>query len=175
MLYLIGGPAKVGKSKLAERLLQDKRIPYYPLDVFIEVLKENGHGVFGAETRAKEFQPYFLSILKLLPYYRSDFCVEGNAFMPAQVHELQSKVKEEMRVCFLGMSEANLKDILKHGGPATWLITDLTEEQRQEYPKWLVKNSKEVERQCAAYGYRYFDLAGNYMVNFESAYQYMIS
>ncbi|PIZ63414.1 hypothetical protein COY17_00665 [Candidatus Saccharibacteria bacterium CG_4_10_14_0_2_um_filter_52_9] len=58
MIYLIGGSAKVGKSKLAERLLRDRRIPYYPLDVFIEVLKEHGHGEFGIDNRAIEFLPY---------------------------------------------------------------------------------------------------------------------
>ncbi len=42
MLYFIGGPAKVGKSKLAEKLLHDKGIPYIPTDILMVILKENG-------------------------------------------------------------------------------------------------------------------------------------
>ncbi|PIZ63413.1 hypothetical protein COY17_00660 [Candidatus Saccharibacteria bacterium CG_4_10_14_0_2_um_filter_52_9] len=93
--------------------------------------------------------------------------------MPDQVKGLEGKIKMEVRVCFLGMSKADLGTILKYAGPATWLLTDLTEKQRQEYPEWLVKNSEEVKRQCEKYGYRYFDLAGDYETQFGQAYKYL--
>lgn len=173
MIYLIGGPAKVGKSKLAERLLQEQKIPYLPTDVFIEALKENKHSEFKAEERAAKFFPYFSALVKVLPGYRDDFCVEGNGFMPEHVKALENKVDSEFRVLFVGMSEANLDQILKYSGPQTWLMTDLTEKQREDYPKWLVKNSQEVERQCKKYGYQYFDLAGDYEAKFEQAYNFL--
>lgn len=173
MLYLIGGPAKVGKSKLAERLLNEKQIPYFPTDVFIETLKGNKLGIFGAAKRAEEFAPYFQSMMKILPGYCEDYCVEGNAFMPAQVSELEKNTDIELRACFLGMSKTNLDTILKYAGPQTWLMTNLSEMQRREYPKWLVKNSEEIEQQCKVYGYKYFDLADDYAAKFEQAYKYL--
>jgi predicted kinase len=39
MLYLVGGPPRVGKSSLAQRLVQLKGIPWLPTDVVRTVLR----------------------------------------------------------------------------------------------------------------------------------------
>lgn len=172
-IYLIGGPAKVGKTKLAERLLQEKKIPYLPTDIFIEVLKANKLGEFSAGERATKFFPYFSAMMKIVPNFRSDFCIEGNSFMPEQVKILERSLEAQLKVCFLGMSVANLETILKHTRFDSWLWTDLTEKERQEYPGWLMKNSEEVEEQCRLHGYQYFDLADNYDAVLEQAYKHL--
>ena len=174
MIYLIGGPAKVGKSKLAERLLQERGIPYIPTDIVIEVLKDRRIEHFAsASTRADDFWPYFASLMKVLPGYRRDFCVEGNAFLPEHIHRLQ-KNDTKVKACFLGLTKTTLKDILAYAGPQTWLLTDLTEQERKQYPQWLAENSRIYEQQAAVYGLPYFDLAGNYEAKLTEAYYYLV-
>ncbi len=170
MLYFIGGPAKVGKSKLAERLLKEKGIPYLPTDIIMVLLKENGIEKFATQNPAELFFKYLIPLAKHLPYLRSDFCVEGNAFGPKHIEKLKELGIKDIQACFLGMSEAKLETILKHAGPETWLVTDLSEEDRQKYPEVLKTQSLELEKQCRELGYIYIDMSNNYAEQFEKAF-----
>ena len=171
MLYFIGGPAKVGKSKLAERLLQDRKIPFLPTDIIMVLLKENGIDNFNTNNPADLFFKYLEPISKHLPYLRSDFCIEGNGFEPRHLKKLEKKGLVDFKACFMGMSEVDLESILRHAGPETWLLTEVSEEERQKYPAFLVEQSKKVEEQCKEFNFPYIDLAHDYEKQFNEAFR----
>lgn len=174
MLYFIGGPAKVGKSKLAEKLLQERNIPFLPTDLIMVILKEAGVNDFNAHNPSDDFFTYLGSIAKHLPYLRSDFCIEGNSFEPKHLKELEKSGLRDYQACFLGMSEADIDTILRYAGPETWLITDLSEEERRAYPETLVKLSKSLQDQCEELGFPYIDLAHDYETQLDTAFQNLV-
>lgn len=159
MLYLIGGPPRVGKSSLAQRLLTDLTIPYVSTDALTVMLKPMGEPSFYSPEKAARFFPMmdgFISrMLKICP----DYTIEGDAFSPHHVDAL--KEKYELRAVYLGMSNISTENIIRHANYDNWAEQDNEEELKQLATR-IVSASKEIEAECAHLGIPYFDLATDY-------------
>lgn len=184
MIYLIGGPPRVGKSTLAQMLTSKNAVPFAPTDAIFHMLMETApqievHDKKGFEDKAKRFYPFLRKFLLLATWTVSDYCIEGDSFLPVQVNDLLNdpQVKDEkiqIKCCFLGMSETNLETILKEGGRNQWLATRSREKQ-EKVAKHIVERSELTRKECEKYKIAYFDLAGDYKANLEKAYQYLIT
>ncbi len=178
MIYLIGGSIRTGKSALAHRILQNKKISVFSTDILIGLLMD-----FVKPQDENDIRPYFVKKAEnFFPHLKKmiqanlnmgvmDYVYEGDIILPEYVATLQKDW--DIKVCFLGFSHINLELLRKHIGNHQWL-DELTEEKLNALPQRIIDTSKLIEEGCKKYGYKYFDLAIDYDKEHELAYQYLM-
>ncbi|MBI3485407.1 hypothetical protein HY025_00520 [Candidatus Daviesbacteria bacterium] len=176
MTYLIGGAPRVGKSKLAQMLLKRQKIAFVSLDSLVHMLKQAAPNLNVTDEihyiqKAESFYPFLKEFIFVNKYGVKDYCIEGDAFLPKQAFELNKLF--EVKSVFLGISKANLKQILENQGFNDWL-GDLEESQLQKLPEKIMEMSEYLKKECQKYNLKYFDLAQNYNQTLEQAYDYLI-
>jgi hypothetical protein len=115
MIYQIGGPPRIGKSTLAKILLQKNNVPFVPTDAVFHTLKDTPptpivDDKLGHQQKAIDFYPFLRELIKHLHWSGTDFCVEGDAFLPEQIDQLIHDPEFEkihMRCVFLGMAKSS--------------------------------------------------------------------
>jgi len=192
MIYLIGGTSRVGKSTLAQIILERNSISSISSDVIRNLLDSGptklGIAQLEENKRTEVFSPYFVQFLKILQNRYSNYVVEGDIFTPEQVSLLQEKIT--LKCCFLGMSATNLEDLKKTDHRLNWIqnlspeeksklsksivegnwVSRLPEEEQAAIPQKLVQLSKEFEVAAAKYRFPYFDIYPDREKALESAY-----
>ncbi|HEX8182722.1 MAG TPA: hypothetical protein VF575_03930 [Candidatus Saccharimonadales bacterium] len=172
MLYLIGGPPRMGKSTMAQRLLKDATLPYVSTDGLTVMLEPAGLSSFYDVRKSELFFPYldlFVSrIIKSCP----DYLIEGDAFGPDHVEIL--KTKYDLKCVFLTMNHTSTEKIVQNVGFDRW-----TDEVSNEHLEGLVKRiqlaSKDIQLKCELYNIKCIDLSENYTEGFDEAYQFLRS
>lgn len=145
MIYYIGGTSRSGKSSLAKKLLEKRRIPFMSTD-FLDCFIENKE--FDIEIpKGTDLNSYILksehlySVLRqLLLLIRGtnkelSYTIEGDLYTPQVIAQLQSDIelssKIKLKSCFLG-------------------FTKITENQRKQYLSeysWMRKlDDNEIRR-----------------------------
>lgn len=121
MIYLIGGPGRVGKTSLAKKVQVAKGIPFLPTDMVFDSLVNAAPGLgmdrkFGDFERVEKFAPFLKELIKSahgLHPEMGDYLIEGVDILPKVI----SEIKEiPIRAIFLGFSEISLKELLDTGG-----------------------------------------------------------
>lgn len=175
MIYLIGGASRVGKSTLAKMLLTRKGISYIPADLLTHAVNDTypdlGLRKNGWDSIPDKFFPLLKNILLGIKFYEAGFTVEGDSFFPSHAKELMKEI--EMKCCFLGTSNINLKDIRGHSF-YDWVGTR-PEKEQQELPGWIIEKSNMFKEDCEKYGITYFDMAIEREKTLEAAYDFLIS
>lgn len=178
MIYLIGGSIRSGKSGLAHKILQNKKISVISTDVIIGLLMDHIKPQDPSDTRsyivkkAENFFPYLKKMIHTNTVLGvKDFVYEGDIILPEHVASLSQDY--EFRTCFLGFSDINIDLLKKHVGNHQWL-DELTDEKLNELPKRIMSDSKYIEQECKKYGFQYFDLSIDYEKQHKFAYQYLV-
>lgn len=175
MIYLIGGAPRVGKSTLSKMLLTRKGVPYIPADLVTHAVHDTypelGLRKDGWDSIPDKFLPLLKNILKGVPYYNTDFTVEGDSFFPSHAKALMGEF--EVKCCFLGTSDINLEDIRKHAF-YDWVGARPIEEQ-QKMPARILAQSQMFKEECEKYGVQYFDMAVEREKTLEAAYNFLIA
>ena len=175
MMYLIGGAPRTGKSLLAKKILERKKITNVSTDILVHMLKKTAPelGVkdeSDLRLKSDKFYPFLFNFIKVAKYYSSGYVIEGDAFMPKDVIELSKEY--QIRACFLGYSKLSLETVLKHVGDNNWL-SDLSEGEKSGLPDWIIRNSQMISEQCKTHGIAYFDLSKDFESEHERAYEYL--
>lgn len=172
MLYMIGGPPRMGKSSLAQSILAKYKIPYVSTDGLTVMLKPIGQPSFYSPKKSDSFFSYlelFVDrILKSVP----DYLIEGDAFSPQHVKQLGEKY--ELKSVFLRMSRVNPESIIKHTKFDKW-TDDINEEDLSYLCERIVVASNDIETQCNQVGLRSTDLYQNYDQQIKFALEYLMS
>lgn len=124
MLYLIGGPPRVGKSTLAQMLVDKKNVPYVPTDALFHTLKDTSSTPIvddksGFDKKAQDLFPYLLTLARHLVWGAPDFCLEGDGFLPQQVKKLSEDEvikKYQVKCVFLGFSKITGQQLKENMG-----------------------------------------------------------
>ncbi len=175
MIYLIGGCPRVGKSTLAQKIVEEKNIPNIPLDVLVHVLKDSipKFDLKNDIDVANKFFPFLDSFIKHSIFTVPDYVLEGVIFTPAQVHKLQRKYK--IKACFLGTSKTSLEHMLRYTGHNNWMSTK-SRKHLEKLPATYIERSEYFKKESKKYGFRYFDMSqGKHAQSIEKAYQYLFS
>lgn len=178
MIYLIGGAVRTGKSTLAHKILQNKKISIISTDVIIGLLMNYVKPQDPSDSRpyivkkAENFFPHLKKMIKVNTVLGiKDFVYEGDIILPEYIATLSEEYK--FKACFLGYSEITVALLKKHGGNHQWL-DELSEEKLNQLPQRIVSDSKYIEAECKKYGFKYFDLSISYEKQHELAYQYLV-
>ena len=182
MIYLIGGPPRVGKSKLSQKLVERKNIPFCPTDAIFHMLIRTAPQLGikdgqGYQNKAKSFYPYLKCFIHMMAYSVEDYCIEGDSFLPEQVDQLlkEEDLKEfDIRCVFLGLSKLTHQQMMDNIGQNAWLLNKSKEEQ-ENTAKSTIERSNLLKEECHKYNLKYIDQAEDFENGQEEAYSYLLS
>lgn len=183
MIYLIGGCPRSGKSTLARKILQEKKIAFTSLDVLAQALKK-GLPELGFHTKS-DFEsyipkcdmyfPFIWSFINTARHLDNNYVIEGCDFSPAHAKKLQELAFEngfKIKTVFLGFSEITDYELEKFGSVHSWMHGKSKEELRQSGEKY-VKISEYNKVECDRLGIKYFDVSGNDAAVIHEAFDYL--
>jgi hypothetical protein len=164
-LYLVGGAPRVGKSSLAQRLLEIDGIPFLPTDVLRTVLRR-----VLPELDAIDQDPVDASLLAEFMYSHIEqaaevcleeaecFVIEGFELSPSYLARLRAALGQaEVRGCFLGHGSFSVEDLAGYRGPKPQHRGAAREELR-EAAAWTRRRSRQLRGECRRAGVPYVDV-----------------
>lgn len=185
MIYLIGGCPRSGKSTLARKILQEKKIAFTSLDILAQALKK-GLPELGFHThsdfeyyvsKCESYFPFIWPFIKTSYYLDENYVIEGCDFTPHHAKKYQKLALEkgfEIKVIFLGFSKITDYEIEKFGSKHSWMHGKTKDEIKESGEKFL-KISKYNAKECKELKMKYFDVSGNDVVALEKAYNYLFN
>ena len=172
MLYMIGGPPRMGKSSLAQLILNRHNIPYVSTDGLTVMLKPIGQPSFYSPKKSERFFPYLELFIDRMLKSVPDYLIEGDAFSPQHVKKLEEKYK--LKSVFLTMSKVNPESIIKHTKFDRW-TDDVHAEELSYLCERITAASKDIQAQCNHVGARNIDLSQDYDQQIKAAYEYLMN
>ena len=184
MLYLIGGAARAGKTRLALRLFQAERVPYFCVDYFVSALQmgiqEAGiQGEMPTQEKARRLWPRMEGMLINIVEVEPAYTVEGDSLLPGGAAGLAERYPNQVRTCFLGYTditpERKLAEIRQHAGGLNDWIQDHTDAYILDLCVEMIEFSRYVAEECRRYGLAYFDVSQDFQAVLEGAYGYLVN
>ena len=166
MLYLIGGAPRAGKSILAQKMLEERSVPYLPTDLLMmglaNAMPQLGlHPPDSAQTRAAIMWPVLRAVATTIVENGDDYLLEGDVLLPTHGAELRDRFGSAVRSCFIGYTSVDpvrkMRDIRRHAaGKEDW-----TNECDDPHLLRLVAEfrslSEQLRVECAEQELAYFD------------------
>jgi cytidylate kinase len=168
MIYLVGGPPRVGKSTLALIVLEEAGIPYCSTDMIVGMLEvaapELGvrHG-FHAD-KANSMTGLLTHFVCCADIGNDAYLIEGDVITPAFAQLIAPQLSE-MRAVFLGNSALTLDD-LRHA--PDWLENSETTEYEM-VRREVVARSQRLRAECEQLGYAYVEMSQDRDASFAAA------
>ena len=168
MIYLVGGPPRVGKSTLALIALEEAGIPYCATDMIIGMLEVAAPGLgvrHGFHAGKADSMTGLLTHFVCCADIGNDaYLIEGDVVTPAFAKLIAPQVSE-LRAVFLGNSALTLDD-LRHA--PDWLESSETAEYEM-VRREVVERSRQLQAECAQLGYAYVEMSGDRNAGFAAA------
>lgn len=165
ILYLVGGPPRVGKSALAQRLLKLDQIPWLPTDVLRTVLRRVlpeldtiDQDPVDASLLSKYMYPHIEQAAEVCTEENERFLIEGfelSASYPARLAATLENVK--IRVCFLGNRSFSADDLAGYRGPKPQ-HRGASRAELSEAATWIRQRSEHLYEECLDAGLVYIDV-----------------
>jgi hypothetical protein len=167
IVYLLGGPPRVGKSSLAQRLLTVDRIPWLPTDVIRTVVRRVAPDVDAADqdpvdavALAEVMYPHIEQAAQVCAEEADRFLIEGFELAPSYPARLRAALGgTEIRACFLGHCSFSAEDLAGYRGPKPQWESDLSPGELRESASWIRHRSRQLRQQCDALRVPYVDVA----------------
>jgi len=166
VLYLVGGPPRVGKSALAQRLLTDDGIAWLPTDVIRTVLRRVLPDLDAADQDpvdavrlAEVMYPHIEQAAEVCAEEAGQFLIEGFELLPSHPARLQAALPgTTIRACFLGHQDFSPRDLASYRGPKPQHEHQLPAAELAEAAAWIRRHSRHLRRECQAAGQPYVDV-----------------
>ncbi len=183
MLYLISGASRSGKTIIAKKIFEQRRIPYMSLDWlvmgFTNGLPKNGiHDKLFPDEIAEKIWNFLKAMCESMLWSEIDYVIEGEAILPELVRELLEKYPDKIRICFLGYTDIDraqkLRDLKTfNSGKKDWLLKE-SDEYIIRHIDNMVKHSRRIKESCEKYDIRYFDTSTEFVMAVEEATEYLL-
>ncbi len=165
MIVLISGASHVGKTALAQRLLEKYSFPYLSIDHLKMGLIRSGHTVLTPESSDEELTGYLWPIVcemvKTAIENRQNMIVEG-CYIPFDWDQSFDKTYlDNIRYYCLVMSEDYIRN---HFDDIKGFANVIEQRLDDSYctMERVLEDNKEVLRKCREYGVNYILIDGNY-------------
>jgi hypothetical protein len=174
MIYLVGGPPRVGKSILSQQTATKLTISWISTDILKELLRVQSTNVMGMRwnesttitATAEWFFPYLERFIWGVSSMVEHYLVEGVDFLPAQVAKLATTYP--VRCVFLGCSEMTLKRFEQFPGLSPGYI-NVPPDLRRQIVEHVPMHSALVQREAEHFGYPYIDMVGDFQTRLREA------
>jgi hypothetical protein len=183
LLYLIGGPARSGKSLLARRLLQLCQAPYFCADYLTSGLSAGAPGLglgheLASQARGERIWPVLVGVLRNLVEVEPEYAVEGDVLLPGRVAELRAEYEGQIRACFMGYPrcspKAKVVSMRAHPSPVNDWVAGMSEKQQLELVVEMVDFSKYLEAECQLHRISFFDGSLDFPLALQQAERYLV-
>ncbi len=172
-VYLVGGPARVGKSSLAHRLLRSDGIAWLPTDVLRTVLRrvlpeldDLDQGDVPADAVGELMYPHIEQAVEVCSEEAERFLIEGPDIVPSMVPRLSAALPGiAIRACFLGNVGFSGDDLASYRGPKPQ-HQGASRAELDATAAWIRRESDYYRRECARLGLPYVDVGS---LGFETA------
>lgn len=175
-LYVIGGPARVGKSTVARALSRLLQIGWVSADVLSSAISMSGvefpsrWSVEDARAQGENFLPYFRAFAIASESFHGSYCIEGISILPAHVAAI-SKEGLRVRACFLGDESMTAERILTYArgfwpdGPGRKMhlwVNELGKAGLDEYAQNIRAVSGFFREEADLHGFPYVDMGDDF-------------
>ena len=182
MLYLLGGAARAGKSTLAQRLLIEKRLPYFPIDVLtmgltrglphLDLDPDGPDRVTG-----EKLWPIIRAVAENIIETDVTYLLEGATLLPAYVAELIHAHEAAVWACFIGYPHASPEVKVRAirafgGGPNDW-VRNHTDAQLHALVDHMVDYSRYLQEECVRHNIPFFDGSLAFQDTLDQAFHYL--
>ena len=167
----------MGKSTLAQMILERNKISWMPLDIVREALHNVSPHLGIKEGKNwwinhhEKFFPFLKELVQDINASQIIYTLEGDSFLPMHADQLIKYFG--IRACFLGASKINVDTLKTFKGGGDYWLDELSEKELADLPNWIIKKSEEYRLECEKYGIRYFDVSFNHRQTLEEAYEYL--
>ncbi|MGH9125599.1 MAG: hypothetical protein ACRDZ8_12860 [Acidimicrobiales bacterium] len=165
VLYIVGGPPRVGKSALGQRIMTRRGVPWLSTDILSTVLgtvvreiNELDCGLNDPVPFAEMMYPFLERAANAALAQSATFLVEGVQWLPRHVTRLTVALDGvSVRACFLGHATYSSDDLASYRGVNRWHDAASAEE-REGIPRWIRRWSEDLRAECDGLGQPYLDL-----------------
>ena len=183
MLYLISGASRSGKTMIAEKILNQKNLPYMSLDWlvmgFTNGMPECGiHDMLFPDDIAKKLWSFVKSMCESMLWSDADCVIEGEAILPELVSELLTKYPDKIKICFLGYTDIDADEKARSikefsTGKTDWL-NKKPDAYIYDHIQNMVRHSRRIKAGCGQYNMRYFDTSEDFTGTIDKAVEYLL-
>ncbi len=168
MIYLIGGPPRVGKTTLASIALKEAQIASCSTDMLAMMLERGAPGLgvhhdFGARKTAA-LAPFLRPFLHCAQIVNADYLVEGDVITPAFVDSLRPQLKA-VRSVFLGNTRLTEADLRLVPGWLGGREAGAYAQARRD----IIAASKNLRDECAQTGHTYVEMGDGWNAGLRAA------
>ena len=183
MLYIIGGAPRSGKSKISRRMLVEKQVSYFPMDVVTTVLEgfQKTVGVFEGQDFIEKSQKSWVAVKNLLDHLyetEENYLVEGDNILPSQISNfLNMYNSKDIRICFVGYIELDPREKLRtirenSGGKDDWTKI-VSDEELLPMIQEMIEFSRYLKSECEKYGFKFFDVSHDFIKTQQEVFDYL--
>ena len=156
MLYIIGGPAKSGKTTLRKTLLQEQGISGISTDYLRAMFQENTElnitSQNSPEINYKNIEVFLDGFIKEFLYFSDeDFILEGDLLIE-DLYEKYSNFSDKVFFVYMGYPDISLKNKVKQTREKekvikSW-VNDVDKESLQKILSYGISKSKKLKSFC---------------------------
>jgi len=166
VLYLVGGPPRVGKSSLAQRLVAADGIPWLPTDVVRTVVRQVVPEIDAVDQDPVDFTrladmmyPYIEQAAEVCAEEAEQFLIEGFELSPSYPARLEAALAGvSVRACFLGHQTFSAGDLASYRGPKPQHESESSPAELDEAASWIRELSGQLRHECQREGHPYVDV-----------------
>ena len=162
--------------------MQQYQIPYLSLDWlvmgFTKGIPEYGiHDKLWPNEIAEKFWAFLKAMLENMIWSETDYIIEGEAILPELINELLKNHPDRIRVCFVGYSNAEVKekvkDVYSYSYGNDWL-TNESNDYVESHISNMIAYSKMIKKSCKKYDIKYFDTSKNFVQALDDTIEYLL-
>jgi hypothetical protein len=182
VLYLLGGASRSGKSTLAQRLLNERQIPYFSLD-FLAMGLARGWPEFNFDPDAPEaargeklwpiVRAMAINVLEESATHPA-YLIEGDVLLPRHAAELMAEYPDRVTACYIGYTnidpQTKLEDVRRSEGD--WM-NYYADDAVLAFIAEAVNFSRYLADECARLSLPYFDGSGRFSAAVDDAYAFL--
>lgn len=171
MIYIISGASRSGKSIVAKGFFEKNFIPYIPLDClmmgFMNGVSSLGiHDKLWPDEIAEKMWPFLKAVCKNMIDNEIDYIFEGEAVLPEHIKELSDLHPGQIKTCFLGYTEVDVKkkisEVKRYPNHLNdWLLSQ-EEEEILNHIENMITYSHRIKKECIKYNLDYFDTSKDF-------------
>jgi 2-phosphoglycerate kinase len=184
MIYLLGGPMRVGKSLIARRFRERASISVISTDDISRVLRDGAPhlGITYEMPIAKECEalwPFIRALISIRLDRDEPLLIEGAGISPRRAAQAQQEFVGGVRACFVGELTVRPQQKLRmlrayseaHGD---WLAGKPSETYK-ETVRTIRAVSEEYKRDCGVLGIAFFDMGENFDESVAAVVEYLVT
>ena len=166
MVILIGGTGHVGKTLLAQKLMEKYKIPYLSMD-HIKMGIYRGWPECGFTPESKDeiittkLWPIIKGIIMTNIENNQNIIIEG-IYLPYNINEFEQKYYSKIIYCKIGFSEKYIRKYLQTKIVRHQNIIEYREEDSSITVEEYIKENKAIKELCNKNNIKYFEIKENY-------------